>query len=94
MNVAWGAGTGLLIGGWFALISEGDNRSTQRSIGLGIVTGILLGVAVGTRAVFNPNTPQPAGVGAAAPPAKDGPQFSPVVALDKGDAKVGFRLTF
>ena len=91
LNIAWGAGTGLLIGGWFALIGEGDNRQTQRSIGLGIVTGILLGVAVGTRTVFNPDAPRPVGQ---TPPAKDGPQFSPVVALDKGDSRVGFRMTF
>ena len=93
LNIAWGAGTGLLIGGWLALIGEGDNRQTQRSIGLGIVTGILLGIAVGTRTVFNPESPRPPSVGQATP-AKDGPQFTPVVALDKGNSHVGFRLTF
>ena len=96
LNVAWGAGTGLLIGGWFALISEGNNRQTQRPIGLGIVSGILLGVMVGTRNVFNPDAPKPA-VGDAGPPPKakkDGPQFSPVVALNKGGSQVGFRMTF
>ena len=38
-NIAWGAGTGLLIGGWFALINEGDNRETQQAIGVGVVPG-------------------------------------------------------
>jgi hypothetical protein len=91
-NMAWGAGTGLLIGGWFALISEGDNRETQRSIGLGIVTGILLGVAIGTRSVFNPDAPRP--VTATPPPSSDGPRFSPLVATDAKGAQVGFRMTF
>jgi hypothetical protein len=91
-NIAWGAGTGLLIGGWFALINEGDQRETQRSVGVGIVTGILLGMAIGTRSVFNPDAPRPSA--AAAPPSADGPQFSPLVATDAKGALVGFRMTF
>lgn len=94
LNVAWGAGTGLLIGGWFALINEGDNRQTQRSIGLGIVAGILLGIAVGTRTVLDPNAPRPTSVGDAAPTSADGPQFSPAVALEPDGTRVGFRMTF
>lgn len=93
LNIAWGAGTGLLIGGWFALIGEGDNRETQRSIGVGIVAGILLGVAVGTRAVFDPDAPRPT-VGEAQPGPGDGPQFSPALALQPDDTRVGFRMTF
>lgn len=95
LNVAWGAGTGLLIGGWFALIGEGDNRQTQRSIGLGIVTGILLGMVVGTRTVFNPDAPRPiTPVSQAAPPADEQSRVEPIVALAPGESRLGFRLTF
>jgi hypothetical protein len=93
LNVAWGAGTGLVIGGWYALISEGDNRATQRTIGLGIVTGLLLGAAVGTRALFDPNAARPNSLGDAAPP-PSGPRMTPVVAVEPGHSSVGFRLTF
>ena len=62
LNVAWGAGTGLLLGGWFALIDEGDDRSTQRSIGLGAVLGALLGLTVGMKTVIAPEAPRAASV--------------------------------
>lgn len=92
INIAWGAGTGLLIGGWFALVGEGDNRDTQRSIGVGIVVGILLGAAVGTRSLFNPDAPRP--VGALAPPKDPGPTFTPLVSLERESNAVGFRMNF
>ncbi|MCZ6628639.1 MAG: hypothetical protein O7E56_10455 [SAR324 cluster bacterium] len=60
INVGWGAATGLLMGGWFALISNGDDRSTQRSIGSGIVLGALLGMTVGLKSVIAPNAPRAA----------------------------------
>jgi hypothetical protein len=60
-NAAWGAGTGLLIGGWFALINQGTSRETQRSLGLGVVVGTLIGLAVGARSLITPNAPQPVG---------------------------------
>ena len=63
LNVAWGAGTGLLLGGWFALIDEGDDRSTQRSIGLGAVLGALLGMTVGLKTVIAPDAPRAASLG-------------------------------
>jgi hypothetical protein len=94
LNVAWGAGTGLVIGGWYALISEGDNRATQRTIGMSIVVGILLGAAIGTRTLFDPNAPRPVGVGDASPGPDTGHHFTPVVAADGGQSRVGFRLTF
>lgn len=62
LNVAWGAGTGLLLGGWFALIEEGDDRSTQRSIGLGAVLGALLGMTVGLKTVIAPDAPRAASI--------------------------------
>ncbi len=60
LNIAWGAGTGLLIGGWFSLIGNGDDRTTQRSIGLGIVLGALLGLTVGLKTVIAPDAPRAA----------------------------------
>jgi len=60
-NAAWGAGTGLLIGGWFALINQGTNRETQRSLGLGVVLGTLVGLAVGARTLVAPSAPTPVG---------------------------------
>lgn len=59
LNAAWGAGTGLLIGGWLAFIDNGTSRDTQRAIGLGIVVGALIGVAVGTKGLFAPGAPTP-----------------------------------
>ena len=59
VNAAWGAGTGLLIGGWFALINNGTNRETQRSLGLGIVVGTIIGITVGIRSLIAPNGPIP-----------------------------------
>ena len=78
LNVAWGAGTGLLIGGWFALINEGTDRDTQRSIGLGAVLGGLLGLTVGLKTVIAPDAPR----AAFHPPAHRGePKALPLVAL-------------
>ncbi|MBI4084021.1 MAG: hypothetical protein HY423_15570 [Candidatus Lambdaproteobacteria bacterium] len=56
-NAAWGGGTGLLIGGWFALIQNGDNRSTLRSVGLGTVLGTVIGIAVGMKTLITPGAP-------------------------------------
>jgi hypothetical protein len=92
LNIAWGAGTGLLIGGWFALIGEGDNRETQRSIGLGIVVGILLGTLVGARSVITPGAPRP--VSQAGPPQDDPPPIAPLVTLAPNGSRLGVRLTF
>ncbi|MDH4225248.1 MAG: hypothetical protein OEW12_06340 [Deltaproteobacteria bacterium] len=58
LNAAWGAATGLLIGSWFALINNTDNRATLRSIGLGTVLGTLLGITVGMKSVFLPPSGQ------------------------------------
>ena len=57
LNVAWGAGTGLLIGGWFALIQNGDDRSTQRAIGMGVVLGTGLGAFLGMKSLIFPGSP-------------------------------------
>ncbi len=94
LNAAWGAGTGLLIGGWFALIGNGDDRDTQRSIGLGVVLGALLGVFVGTQILINPNAPR----AAMHKPARDIHPKRPILvastALAKTPLKIGFTYHF
>lgn len=59
-NVAYGVGTGLLIGGWFALLASSTSRDTLRSIGLGIVLGGVMGSIIGGRSVITPSLPVPA----------------------------------
>src|SRR5579862_9373413 len=51
-NLGWGAATGLLIGGWLALLSAGDNRSNLQNIGTGVVVGAVLGAVIGARTVI------------------------------------------
>jgi len=97
MNMAWGAGTGLMIGGWFAMINEGDNRQTQRTIGTGIVLGIFLGAGVGMRSLLVPTLPRAASLDPGMTP--DSPPGSsrvwlPQVALQDNHPMVGFRLLF
>jgi len=55
-NVAYGVGTGVLIGGWFALLFGTTSRDTLRSLGLGIVLGGLMGSVIGGRSVLAPRT--------------------------------------
>ena len=62
LNVAYGAGTGLMIGGWLALLSSRTSRQTLRSIGLGVVVGAIIGAVIGTRSVWDPNAPRPEGI--------------------------------
>ena len=90
LNVAWGAGTGLLIGGWFALVNEGDNRATQRSIGLGIVLGTILGAGVGMRSLLIPSIPRAVQNNTAPRPEP----LIPVLAIRDNRPMVGFRLLF
>lgn len=60
LNIAYGVGTGLMIGGWFALLTASTSRDTLRSIGLGIVLGGVMGGIIGGRSVITPNLPRPA----------------------------------
>ncbi len=51
-NIMYGLGTGLTIGGWFALLQGSSARDNTRYIGLGLVGGALLGIAIGTKSVY------------------------------------------
>lgn len=92
LNLAWGAGTGLLLGGWFALINEGDNRETQRSIGLGIVLGMITGAFIGTRSVFSPDAARP--VGKNGPSSQGKNNFIPLVTWRAKNPAIGFQMRF
>jgi len=99
MNAAWGAGTGLLIGGWLALIGEGSNRDTLRSIGMGVVLGSIVGVIVGLKSVIT-FTPAPTTLPAPPPssmntrPEGHASSWTPVVSFGSGPTQFGFRFTF
>ncbi len=59
-NIGYGAGTGLLLGTWFAFITqETSTRDQFRTIGSGTVLGALVGVMLGTRSLWNPSAPRP-----------------------------------
>lgn len=92
INIAWGVGTGLMIGGWYALINEGDNRETQRALGLGMVLGSIMGTLVGSRTLFFPDAAR--SVGKTELPVDSTPSFLPLISLNKNDARIGFRMTF
>jgi len=93
MNLAWGAGTGLLIGAWLALLNAGDNRSNLQSIGTGIVVGALIGIAVGTRLTINPEAPVPLGAFNDSP-AGGTTRTTPLVAFDSHGLTVGVLFEF
>ena len=92
LNIAWGAGTGLLLGGWYALINEGDNRETQRAIGMGVVLGLIAGAVIGTRSVFSPDAVR--SVGKIGPPPRQKNNFTPLVMWKTKNPVIGFQLRF
>lgn len=92
LNVAWGAGTGLLLGGWYALINEGDNRETQRAIGMGVVMGLIAGALIGTRSVFSPDAARPVGKTGSSSHGEN--NFTPLVVLNAKNPMIGFQLRF
>ena len=53
-NIIYGLGTGLTIGGWFALLQGSSARDNTRYLGLGVVGGVLLGLMVGTKSIYKP----------------------------------------
>ena len=59
-NLGYGAGTGLMIGTWFAFIRKETNTRQQfRTIGTSTVLGAVIGIMLGTRAVWDPGAPRP-----------------------------------
>jgi len=59
-NLGYGAGTGLMIGTWFAFIRKETNTRDQfRTIGSSTVVGALIGIMLGTRSVWDPGAPRP-----------------------------------
>ena len=91
VNAGWGAGTGLLIGGWFALINNGTNRETQRSLGLGIVVGTIIGITVGIRSLITPNAPIPISQSS---PSLWGESFTPLAAAGSTPLQINYTLKF
>ena len=92
-NLGWGAATGLLIGGWLALLNQGSNRDNLQNIGTGIVVGSLLGIAIGARFTINPESAVPQGASnSPQPPAPS--TTTPLVALDSHGMAVGVLFQF
>ena len=59
-NLGYGAGTGLMMGTWFAFIRKETNTRQQfRTIGTSTVLGAVVGIMLGTRSVWNPGAPRP-----------------------------------
>ncbi len=59
-NLGYGAGTGLMMGTWFAFIRKETNTRQQfRTIGTSTVLGAVIGIMLGTRSVWNPGAPRP-----------------------------------
>ena len=59
-NLGYGAGTGLMMGTWFAFIrKETSTRQQFRTIGTSTVLGALVGIMLGTRSVWDPGAPRP-----------------------------------
>ena len=59
-NIGYGAGTGLMIGGWSAFIAqESTSRDQWRTIGTSTVIGGIIGMLLGTRSIWDPNAPRP-----------------------------------
>jgi len=59
-NLGYGAGTGLMIGTWFAFIrKETNTRQQLRTIGTSTVLGAIIGIMLGTRSVWDPGAARP-----------------------------------
>ncbi len=51
-NILYGVGTGVVIGGWFALLQGKNARENVQYVSLGILAGVLLGITVGTKSLY------------------------------------------
>lgn len=57
-NIIYGIGTGAVIGGWLALVQGQNARDNVRFLSVGIISGLLLGMAVGSKSLYiNEGTP-------------------------------------
>lgn len=90
-NMVYGIGTGLALGGWIALLQGGDARDNTRYLGVGLVGGILIAMAVGTKSVYQPLIRN---ARAQAPPTERGPSFSPVFFAEHRQTRSGVGLNF
>ncbi len=89
-NILYGVGTGLMIGGWFALLTAGTSRDTLRSIGLGIVLGGFMGSVVGSRSVLETNPPRP--IEQAPPPEEPIPQGRFIPEEERDETRITLAL--
>src|SRR3989339_145228 len=86
-NIIYGLGTGLAMGGWYALLAKKGARENAQYLGGGAVLGLLLGLAVGTKSVY-----QPLLRGSNDPPQPSLPLFLPVLGEDHRSARAGLSL--
>jgi hypothetical protein len=58
-NIVYGIGTGALLGGWLALVQGSSARDNARYLSVGVLTGALLGMVIGNKALIMPRTVKP-----------------------------------
>lgn len=51
-NIIYGVGTGVTIGGWLALLYGNNARQNVQYVSLGIISGVILGVLLGTKSLY------------------------------------------
>ena len=56
-NIIYGIGTGSVIGGWLALVQGKNARDNVRFLSVGVIAGILLGMAVGSKSLYIQQSP-------------------------------------
>jgi len=86
-NILYGLGTGVMIGGWFAILQGKNARDNTRYLGMGVVVGTLLGMAIGTKSVY-----QPLLRGSNDPAPKPLDLLNPVLMTDHRTARAGLSL--
>ena len=51
-NIIYGIGTGAVLGGWLALVQGKNARDNIRFLSVGVISGVLLGMAVGSKSLY------------------------------------------
>lgn len=87
-NLVYGLGTGLMLGGWVALLEGGNARDNTRYLGIGLVGGVLISMAVGTKSVYQPL------LKSQAPPPKQDAHFAPVLLAERQAPRAGMAYRF